>query len=91
MRTRSRTAIESAIGDVMPAPMSPAVSAVSTPPIPPGVGIAEPIALVAGLTGAQIPAAIAASAVVLFRVLTYWIRIPIGWFAMRYLERAHVL
>jgi len=62
----------------------------SATPFPGGMGAIE-IALVAGLTGAQIPAAIAASAVVLFRVLTYWIRIPIGWFAMRYLERAHVL
>jgi len=24
---------------------------------------------------------------VLFRVLTYWARIPIGWLAMRYLQK----
>jgi uncharacterized membrane protein YbhN (UPF0104 family) len=47
---------------------------------------------VTGLTTtAGVPAAIATSAVVLFRVATYWARIPIGWVAMRYLQKNNEL
>jgi uncharacterized protein (TIRG00374 family) len=59
-------------------------------PTPGGMGGIE-TTLVAGLFGAGIPAPIAASAVVLFRVLTYYIRIPMGWFAIRFLERKRIL
>ena len=55
-------------------------------PTPGGLGTIE-IALTAGLTAAGIPPAIATSATILFRVATYWARIPIGWGAMRYLQR----
>ena len=59
-------------------------------PTPGGVGGVE-FALTAGLTAAGIPAAIAASVTLLFRVVSYWARIPLGWFAMRYLERKEYL
>ncbi|MFJ4109358.1 flippase-like domain-containing protein [Oerskovia enterophila] len=55
-------------------------------PTPGGLGTIE-IALTAGLTAAGIPPAIATSATILFRVATYWARIPIGWAAMRFLQR----
>lgn len=55
-------------------------------PTPGGLGAVE-IALITGLSGAGMAAAIATSVTVLFRVLTYWARIPIGWLAMRYLQK----
>ena len=55
-------------------------------PTPGGLGTVE-LALTGGLTGAGVPPALAASAVVLFRALTYWLRIPLGWLAMRSLQR----
>lgn len=56
-------------------------------PTPGGVGTVE-AALAAGLgTVAGINPGIAFSVAVLFRVLTYWLRIPLGWVAMRYLQR----
>jgi len=44
-------------------------------------------ALTAGLTAAGVPGAAAASAVLLFRLVTFWLPIPFGWAALRYLER----
>ncbi|PFG34912.1 flippase-like domain-containing protein [Sanguibacter antarcticus] len=59
----------------------------SLAPTPGGLGAIE-LALVTGLTTtASVPASIATSAVVLFRVVTYWLRIPIGWVAMRHLQK----
>ncbi|MFF2268476.1 flippase-like domain-containing protein [Cellulosimicrobium cellulans] len=55
-------------------------------PTPGGLGAIE-AALIFGLTTAGVPGALATSATVLFRVATYWARIPIGWAAMRYLQR----
>jgi uncharacterized membrane protein YbhN (UPF0104 family) len=55
-------------------------------PTPGGLGGVE-AALTAGLTAAGIPASIALSTTVLFRLVTYWGRVPFGWAAMRYLER----
>lgn len=56
-------------------------------PTPGGLGAVE-VALITGLTTtAGMPAPIATSAVVLFRVATYWARIPLGWLAMQYLQR----
>jgi uncharacterized membrane protein YbhN (UPF0104 family) len=54
-------------------------------PTPGGVGGVE-FALSTGLTAAGIPSAIAVSVTMLFRVISYWVRVPIGWVAMRYLE-----
>ncbi|WP_240643789.1 lysylphosphatidylglycerol synthase transmembrane domain-containing protein [Antribacter gilvus] len=55
-------------------------------PTPGGLGGVEG-ALTAGLAAAGLPYTIALSATLLYRVVTYWGRIPIGWVAMRWLER----
>jgi len=55
-------------------------------PTPGGIGAVE-AALTAGLTAAGVPGAAAASAVLLFRLETFWLPIPFGWAALRYLER----
>jgi len=55
-------------------------------PTPGGIGAVE-AALTAGLTAAGVPGPAAASAVLLFRLETFWLPIPFGWAALRYLER----
>lgn len=55
-------------------------------PTPGGLGGIEG-ALVAGLSAAGIPVAIATTVTLLFRLVTYWLRIPFGWMAMKSLER----
>ncbi|GII99865.1 uncharacterized protein (TIRG00374 family) [Sediminihabitans luteus] len=59
-------------------------------PTPGGIGTIE-LALTGGLTAAGVPAGVALSATVVFRVATYWARIPIGWVAMRYLQKVNDL
>ena len=59
-------------------------------PTPGGLGAVE-AALTAGLTAAGVPGAAAASAVLLFRLLTFWLPIPFGWGALKYLEREQAL
>jgi uncharacterized membrane protein YbhN (UPF0104 family) len=55
-------------------------------PTPSGLGGVE-AALVAGLNSGDIKLGIATPIVLLFRFLTFWIRIPIGWVATKYLQR----
>ncbi|MEE6281737.1 lysylphosphatidylglycerol synthase transmembrane domain-containing protein [Georgenia sp. MJ170] len=55
-------------------------------PSPGGIGPVE-AALTAGLTVSGIPAGVAFSTALVFRVLTFWARVPIGWVALRYLQR----
>jgi len=55
-------------------------------PTPGGLGAVE-AALTAGLTAAGVPCAVALSAVLLFRLLTFWLRVPLGWGALNFLER----
>jgi uncharacterized protein (TIRG00374 family) len=59
-------------------------------PTPGGLGGVE-AALTAGLTAAGLPGAVAVSAVLLFRLLTFWLPVPIGWAALSYLERQQAL
>ncbi|HEX3194209.1 MAG TPA: lysylphosphatidylglycerol synthase domain-containing protein [Streptosporangiaceae bacterium] len=59
-------------------------------PDPGGLGAVE-AALTAGLTAAGVPGAAAASAVLLFRLLTFWLPIPFGWGALKYLEGQQAL
>ncbi len=59
-------------------------------PTPGGLGAVE-AALTAGLTAAGVPAGEAFSAVILFRLITFWLPIPAGWFAWRSLQRAGAL
>ena len=57
-------------------------------PTPGGMGAIE-AALAASLTAVTgINFGIATSIAILFRVVTYWLRIPIGWVAMRILQRS---
>ncbi|MBO0609754.1 lysylphosphatidylglycerol synthase transmembrane domain-containing protein [Myceligenerans salitolerans] len=55
-------------------------------PTPGGLGGVEG-AMTAGLAAAGLSPALAVSGALLYRVVTYWGRIPLGWVAMRYLER----
>ena len=54
-------------------------------PTPGGLGTIE-VAFIGGLTAVGINPGIAASVTILFRVLTYWLPIPIGWLALRRLQ-----
>ena len=62
----------------------------SVVPTPGGLGAVE-AALTAGLTAAGLPGALALSSVLLFRLLTFWFPVPVGWVALTYLERKHDL
>lgn len=55
-------------------------------PTPGGLGAVEG-ALTAGLASAGMANAVAVSVVLVFRLLTYWARIPMGWAAMQFLQR----
>ena len=62
----------------------------SAVPTPGGIGAVE-AALSAGLTAAGLPGATAVSAVLLFRILTFYLPVPLGWGAFNFLERRHYL
>ena len=55
-----------------------------------GLGAVE-AALSAGLSAAGLPGGTAISAVLLFRTLTFWLPVPVGWGALSYLQRKKVL
>jgi uncharacterized protein (TIRG00374 family) len=55
-------------------------------PTPGGLGAVE-AALIAGLTAAGISGAVATSIVVIYRAITYWARIPLGYFAMKFMQK----
>jgi uncharacterized membrane protein YbhN (UPF0104 family) len=59
-------------------------------PTPGGLGAVE-AALSAGLSAAGLPGGTAISAVLLFRTLTFWLPVPVGWGALSYLQRKKVL
>jgi uncharacterized membrane protein YbhN (UPF0104 family) len=59
-------------------------------PTPGGLGAVE-IVLSAGLTAIGIPAHQAFSAVVLYRLATFWLPIPAGWVSYQFLQRRDVL
>ncbi|KGM08981.1 hypothetical protein N869_08640 [Cellulomonas bogoriensis 69B4 = DSM 16987] len=60
-------------------------------PTPGGLGTVELALITALSTTGGVPLPIATSVVVLFRALTFWGRVPFGWWAMRYLQRRDVL
>lgn len=62
----------------------------SAVPTPGGLGAVE-TALTLTFTGIGIPSTIALPAALLFRVCTYWLRIPLGGLYMKYMERHHML
>ncbi len=55
-------------------------------PTPGGLGAVE-AALTAGLVATGLHGTEAASAVLLFRLLTFWLPVPFGWAALSFLER----
>jgi glycosyltransferase 2 family protein len=59
-------------------------------PTPGGLGAVE-AALTAGLTATGVPGAVAVSAVLLFRLATFWLPVPAGWAALNFLERRQEL
>ncbi len=63
--------------------LSSAVGAIV--PTPGGLGAVEG-ALIAGLFSAGIPLSVGTPVVIVYRLITYWVRIPLGWSAMRWLQ-----
>jgi glycosyltransferase 2 family protein len=59
-------------------------------PTPGGLGAVE-LALTTGLGATGLAGAVAASSVLLFRLLTFWLPVPLGWAALRYLEGEQAL
>ncbi|MBM9432113.1 lysylphosphatidylglycerol synthase transmembrane domain-containing protein [Flaviflexus equikiangi] len=57
----------------------------SVVPSPGGIGPVE-AALTGGLAVAGIPYSIALSTALIYRLFTFWGRVPLGWFALRYLQ-----
>jgi glycosyltransferase 2 family protein len=62
----------------------------SVSPTPGGLGAVE-VALSAGLTAAGLSGVTALSSVLLFRTLTFWLPVPLGWLSMNYLQRHDAL
>jgi len=62
----------------------------SAVPTPGGIGAVEG-ALFTGLRTAGVATATATSVAVMFRVLTFWIRVPMGWLALRYLQKRNAV
>ncbi len=56
-------------------------------PTPGGLGTVEVALTTALTTTAGVATAVAGSSVVLFRAVTYWARIPLGYLAMRFLQK----
>jgi len=59
-------------------------------PAPGGLGAME-AATIAGLTGIGISSGPAVSAVLLYRLSTYWLPVPPGWLSWRLLQRMDYL
>jgi uncharacterized protein (TIRG00374 family) len=57
----------------------------SAAPVPGGLGALE-AALIAGLSALGMPVGPAASAVLIYRLLTYWLTIPVGWVSLKVAE-----
>ena len=57
----------------------------SLAPTPGGLGAVE-VALATGLAAAHMPSVAAVSAVLVFRLATFWIPVPLGWGAMKWLQ-----
>jgi uncharacterized membrane protein YbhN (UPF0104 family) len=58
----------------------------SAAPTPGGLGAVE-VALSTGLAAAGMASSAAISAVLLFRLATFWLPVPIGWLAFQWLQR----
>lgn len=58
----------------------------SVVPSPGGIGPVE-LALTAGLVTAGIPSGVALSTALVYRLVTFWIPIPVGWLSLQRLQR----
>jgi uncharacterized protein (TIRG00374 family) len=58
----------------------------SAAPVPGGLGALE-AALIAGLSALGMPVGAAASAVLIYRLLTYWLTVPVGWLCLKIAEQ----
>jgi uncharacterized protein (TIRG00374 family) len=54
----------------------------SAAPVPGGLGALE-AALIAGLSAVGMPIGAATSAVLIYRLLTFWLNIPVGWVSLK--------
>jgi glycosyltransferase 2 family protein len=59
----------------------------SVAPVPGGLGALE-AALIAALSSLGMPIGAAASAVLTYRLLTFWLAIPVGWGSLKGAQRA---
>ncbi len=57
----------------------------SAAPVPGGLGALE-AALIAGLSAVGMPVGAATSAVLIYRLLTFWLNIPVGWVSLKVAE-----
>jgi uncharacterized membrane protein YbhN (UPF0104 family) len=62
----------------------------SAAPTPGGLGAVE-VALSTGLAAAGMASAAAVSAVLLFRLATFWLPVPVGWLAFHWLQRREAI
>ena len=62
----------------------------SVVPSPGGIGPVE-AALTGGLTLAGVPYSVAFSAAIVYRVLTFWAPVPIGWVCLQYLQKKGIV
>jgi len=62
----------------------------SAVPTPGGLGGVE-AALAAGLAAGGMDSAVAVSSVLLYRLVTFWLPVPIGWLSLTYLQRKGAL
>ncbi|MBE6474660.1 MAG: flippase-like domain-containing protein [Actinomyces succiniciruminis] len=58
----------------------------SVVPSPGGIGPVE-LALTAGLVTAGVPSGVALSTAIVYRLVTFWIPIPVGWLSLQRLQR----
>jgi uncharacterized membrane protein YbhN (UPF0104 family) len=84
-------AFDSSIGIAAAAVVYLAGAAVgSVAPTPGGLGAVE-VALSTGLAAVGVPSTAAVSAVLLFRLATFWVPVPLGWIALRGLRRRNAV
>jgi uncharacterized membrane protein YbhN (UPF0104 family) len=62
----------------------------SVAPTPGGLGAVE-VALSTGLAAIGVPSTAAVSGVLLFRLATFWLPVPLGWLALRWLRRRNAV
>ena len=62
----------------------------SVVPSPGGIGPVE-VALTAGLVAADIPSGVALSVALVYRLVTFWVPIPVGWLSLQRLQKVGAL